>query len=58
VLAGTRANILEITHHRTFTQAALGEAEVDLDLETEGAEHVERIMKVLAESGYEAQRVE
>jgi threonine dehydratase len=58
VLAGARANILEITHHRTFTQAALGEAEVDLDLETEGAEHVERIMKVLAESGYEAQRIE
>ena len=29
--------MLEITHHRTFTSAALGEAEVDLDLETEGA---------------------
>ncbi len=58
VLANARANILEITHHRTFTQAALGEAEVDLDLETEGAEHVKLIMKVLAEAGYEAQRVE
>lgn len=57
-LTEARANILEITHHRTFTEAALGEAEVDLDLETEGADHVERIMRTLADHGYPTQRVE
>jgi hypothetical protein len=49
---------LEITHHRTFTSAALGEAEVDLDLETEGSEHVRRILNALEEKGYEPTRVE
>lgn len=57
-LAKARANILEITHHRTFTEAALGEAEVDLDLETEGSAHVELIMQVLAEHGYPTLKVE
>jgi threonine dehydratase len=58
VLAQTRANIVEFTHHRTFTSAALGEAEVDIDLETEGAAHVERIMAALKHAGHVAQRVE
>jgi len=58
LLAEEHANVLEITHHRTFTSAALGEAEVDLDLETEGAAHVQRIMARLEQAGYPSQRVE
>jgi threonine dehydratase len=58
VLEEVRANVLEITHHRTFTNAALGEAEVDLDLETEGADHVDRIIERLDQAGYKPQRAE
>jgi threonine dehydratase len=58
LLANSRANILEITHHRTFTSAALGEVEVDLDLETEGADHVSKIIRSLEDAGHEVQRVE
>jgi threonine dehydratase len=58
VLAHSRANILEITHHRTFTSAAVGEAEVDLDLETEGAAHVQEITQLLEQAGYHARRGE
>lgn len=57
-LAETRANVLEITHHRTFINAALGEAVVDLDLETEGVEHLRRIVERLDSAGYRPQRVE
>ncbi len=58
VLSDCRANVLEITHHRTFTNAALGEADVDLDLETEGAAHLEVIMDALDRAGFQPMRSE
>jgi threonine dehydratase len=51
-LADVGANIVQIHHERTFAHGALGEAEVDLVLETRGAEHGARVAASLAASGY------
>ena len=47
-VADLGANILQITHSRGFGEMAIGETEVELILETAGADHVERIYHTLA----------
>ena len=47
-VADLGANILQITHSRGFGEMAIGETEVELILETAGADHVERIYNTLA----------
>jgi threonine dehydratase len=46
-LADLGANILQITHSRGFGEMAIGETEVELILETAGAEHIQRIYETL-----------
>jgi len=46
-VADLGANILQITHSRSFGQMAIGETEVELILETAGPEHIERIYSAL-----------
>ena len=46
-VADLGANILQITHSRGFGDMAIGETEVELILETAGAEHVQRIYDTL-----------
>jgi len=46
-VADLGANILQITHSRGFGHMAIGETEVELILETAGAEHVKRIYDTL-----------
>lgn len=41
------ANILQISHSRGFGEMAIGETEVELILETAGAEHIRRIYEAL-----------
>ncbi|HEX2928288.1 MAG TPA: threonine ammonia-lyase [Candidatus Binatia bacterium] len=41
------ANILQISHSRGFGEMAIGETEVELILETAGAEHIQRIYEAL-----------
>ena len=53
-IGGTRANILEIQHDRTFTDAELGETRMELVLETFGFDHVEKIRESLERAGYQA----
>lgn len=52
VLAAHRANIFAIRHERTSRDVAMNSAEVELDLETRGDEHVAEIIDVLEERGY------
>jgi threonine dehydratase len=47
-VADLGANILQITHSRGFGQMAIGETEVELILETAGAEHIQRIYDTLS----------
>ncbi|RDI71467.1 threonine ammonia-lyase [Halopelagius longus] len=53
VLADTRANIYAIQHDRTSRNISMNEADVELDLETRGHDHVEELLAALRERGYE-----
>ena len=52
VLAGAQANIYAIRHDRTSRDVGMTAAEVELDLETRGTEHVEALLETLRERGY------
>jgi len=52
VVAGTRANVLELNHDRAFSGAELGETLIELVLETHGFEHIDEVCKQLGAAGY------
>jgi threonine dehydratase len=52
VLAASGANVLDVEHQRTGRTLHLDEVEVELQLETRGAEHSEAVTETLLESGY------
>jgi threonine dehydratase len=58
VIAAERANIVQAMHDRTYFGVHLGDAMIDLTLETRGPEHVAELIKKLGEAGYQMQRVQ
>ncbi|MEZ0091210.1 threonine ammonia-lyase [Streptacidiphilus sp. EB129] len=52
VLSRVDANVVDIAHVRTDPTLDLGEAEVDLHLETKGPEHCDAVISELREAGY------
>jgi threonine dehydratase len=54
VVAQTRANILEISHDRSFSGADLGETRIDLVLETHGFDHIDAVQSRLMAAGFSA----
>jgi len=56
-IAAVRANIQEVIHNRAFSRVDLGETAVDVTLETRGVEHIEQLLKLLGERGYEHERL-
>ena len=55
VISAHQANIYAIQHDRTSRDVGMGDAEVELDLETRGQEHVDELLTALAERGYEVE---
>jgi threonine dehydratase len=53
VLADMRANIYAIQHDRTSREIGMSDTEVELDLETRGPDHVDRMLSELRDRGYE-----
>ncbi|MCG1004189.1 MULTISPECIES: threonine ammonia-lyase [Halobacterium] len=53
VIADERANIYAIQHDRTNRDIAMNAAEVELDLETRGPEHVDALLERIREAGFE-----
>ena len=49
----SRANILEVEHHRAFTANPVGSTQIELTLETRGQDHLEEILQALEQSGIE-----
>jgi len=45
------ANVLEVAHQRAFADISVGEVEIVMQLETRGPEHVEQVLRSLAEGG-------
>ena len=56
-IASVRANIQEVIHNRAFSRVDLGETAVDVTLETRGTEHIEQLVQVFRERGYEHERL-
>ena len=52
VLAASGANVLDVEHQRTGRTLHLDEVEVDLQLETRGGDHSERVVAALREAAY------
>ncbi|MFL5907027.1 MAG: threonine dehydratase, partial [Solirubrobacterales bacterium] len=48
------ANMIDVHHVREGVGLAVGETGVELVMETRGPEHAERLVRVIAESGYSA----
>ncbi|KYH25266.1 threonine synthase [Halalkalicoccus paucihalophilus] len=55
VIAENRANIYAIQHDRTSRDIAMNAAEVVIDLETRGHDHVEELLAGMREEGYEVE---
>ncbi|WP_037608082.1 threonine ammonia-lyase [Streptacidiphilus rugosus] len=51
-LSRTDANVVDVAHVRTDPKLGIGEAEVDLHLETKGTEHCAAVVAELREAGY------
>ncbi|GAA4677351.1 threonine ammonia-lyase [Nocardioides nanhaiensis] len=51
-VSGAGGNVLEVVHERISPSLHLDEVEVQLQLETRGAEHAERLVTRLREQGY------
>ncbi|EAU00472.1 threonine ammonia-lyase [Campylobacter curvus] len=56
-LKDANANIVKIDYDRFSTELEYGDASITITLETKGAEHQERIKKVLKEHGFEFTQV-
>lgn len=54
-IAATRANISLITHDRRSKALPIGRAEVHLELETRGFDHIREVVQHLNASGYEVE---
>jgi threonine dehydratase len=54
LLAGEGANIFHVSHDRRSAALHLGRAEVHLELETRGPEHIREILDLLKKGGYGA----
>ena len=52
VLAGAGANVLDVEHQRTGKELHVDEVEVELQLETRGAEHADAVVSALLDASY------
>ncbi len=52
-IAEQRANVVEIHHNRAFSKAGLGEAMVEVTLETTGRSHIQELMQSLTRQGWQ-----
>ena len=51
------ANIDEVQHQRAFSSLSVERAQVEVVVQTRGAEHIARILAAMREQGYQAERV-
>ncbi len=50
-VAELRANVIEVHHHRAFSDLGLSEVDIELTLETRGTEHAHEVREALRSSG-------
>ncbi|HXX19194.1 MAG TPA: threonine ammonia-lyase [Candidatus Acidoferrum sp.] len=57
VIAREKANIVETNYDRTYYGVLLGDAVIDITMETRGPEHIRELMAALDAAGYPHERV-
>ncbi|MEP7354896.1 MAG: threonine ammonia-lyase [Acidobacteriota bacterium] len=57
VISQQRANVVQVVHDRAYFGVHLGQAKIDVTMETRGAEHAESLMTSMREAGYIFERV-
>jgi len=57
LIAGHRANVLAIQHHREGRNIGVLETEAELTLETRDEEHAQLLIRTLADAGYTVRRL-
>jgi threonine dehydratase len=57
VITRERANIVQAVHDRTYFGVHLGNAQIDVTVETRGADHADELMSCLSRTGYAFERV-
>jgi len=55
IISSKRANIYAIQHDRTSRDVAMNEADVEIDIETRGHEHIGELLDALRGAGYEVE---
>ncbi|MDX1745442.1 MAG: ACT domain-containing protein, partial [Halobacteriales archaeon] len=53
ILADLNANIYAFHHDRTSRDVAMNDAEIEIELETRGPDHVDTLLSHLRSAGYE-----
>lgn len=53
LVSSTGANIVSVNHNRIYAEALFNQCRVGLVLETFNHEHIDRVLKVLRDNGYE-----
>jgi len=57
VIAGQKANIVELAFDRTYYGVSLGDTAIDVTMETRGAEQVAELLAAISKAGYTHERI-
>jgi threonine dehydratase len=57
VIAGQRANIVELLFNRAYYGVSLGDTAIDVTVETRGAEHLGGLLAAISGAGYTHERI-
>ncbi len=52
IIAAERANIYAIQHDRTSRDVAMNEADIEIEIETRGHDHIDEVLDALEDAGY------
>jgi len=52
IIAAARANIYAVQHDRTSRDVAMNEADISIDIETRGHDHIDEVLDALERAGY------
>jgi threonine dehydratase len=57
VIAGQKANIVELQFDRAYYGVILGDTAIDITLETRGSQHLAELLSAIVEAGYTHERI-
>jgi len=55
IIAAERANIYAVQHDRTSRDVAMNEADIEIDIETRGHDHIDQLLDTLERAGYQVE---